>query len=82
MAIIVKVDEKGRVVIHKEIRDRVGVTEGGHIRIEADDVRVIIKPLKPVAERFYGAFKIERWPEDLDEYASEALKQWWRQRHT
>lgn len=79
---IVKLDEKGRVVIPKEVRDRVGLEEGGNIVLEDENERVILRPLKPVSDRFYGAFKVERWPEDLDEYASEALKDWWKTRHT
>ncbi len=79
---IVKLDEKGRVVIPKEVRERVGLEEGGQIVLEDENERVILKPLKPVSDRFYGVFKVERWPEDLDEYASEALKDWWKMKHT
>jgi AbrB family looped-hinge helix DNA binding protein len=79
---IVKLDEKGRVVIPKEVRERVGLKEGGQIVLEEENEQVILKPLNPVSDRFYGAFKIERWPLDLDEYSSEALKNWWKMKHT
>lgn len=33
---IVKVDGKGRVIIPKEIREKVGVKEGSYVKIAAD----------------------------------------------
>ena len=82
MSTIVNVDEKGRMVIPKEIREKIGVTQGGRIKITADEDKAVIEPLKPVADVHYGAFNIARWPEDLDQYASEALKQWWKEKPT
>jgi len=79
---VVKVDERGRMVIPKDIRERIGVEGGGYVRVESEDNRVIIRPHEPVAEEYYGVFKIEEWPEDLDDYMSEALRNWWRNRRT
>jgi AbrB family looped-hinge helix DNA binding protein len=79
---IVKLKEKGGLVIPEEMRDKVGLKTGGQVILEVEGERIIIKPSKPVSERFYRAFKVERWPEDLDEYSSEALKDWWKVRHT
>lgn len=53
---------------------------GGYVRIESVDDHVVIRPHEPVAEEYYGVFKIEEWPEDLDEYMSEALQDWCRKR--
>ena len=77
MSVIVNIDEKGRMAIPKEIREKIGATQGGRIKITADKDKAMIEPLKPVAYAHYGAFNIARWPEDLDRYASKALKQWW-----
>ena len=82
MSVIVNIDEKGRMVIPKEIREKIGVTQGGRIKITADEDKAVIEPLKPVADAHYWAFNIARWPEDLDQYASEALKQWWKEKPT
>ena len=82
MSAIVNVDEKGRMVIPKEIREKIGVTQGGRIRITAEEDKAVIEPLKPVADSHYGAFIITKWPEDLDQYASEALRQWWKEKPT
>jgi len=38
---------------------------------------VVIQPVEPVAEKFFGAFKIARWPEDLDEFMVRAIREWW-----
>jgi len=75
MSAIVNVDEKGRMVIPKEIREKIGVTQGGRIRITAEKDKAVIEPLKPVADSHYGAFTITKWPEDLDQHTSEALRQ-------
>ena len=79
---IVKLDEKGGLVIPEEMRDKVGLKDGGQVILEVDGECVIIKPSKPGSERFYGALKVERWPEDLDEYPSEVLKDLWKINHT
>ena len=79
---IVKLDEKGGLVIPEEMRDKVRLKDGEQVILEVDGERIIIMPHKPVSEKLYGAFKVERWPEYLDEYSSEALKDWWKVRHT
>ena len=76
---IVKVDKRGRILIPKDIRVKTGVKEGGYVRLETDGERIIIEPLKPVSDRYFGMFKVERWPEDLDDFIVEAVKRWWRQ---
>lgn len=55
MGAIVNVDEKGRIVIPKEIRDKIGVTQGGRIRITADEDKAVIEPLRSIADAHYGA---------------------------
>ncbi|MEM0482294.1 MAG: AbrB/MazE/SpoVT family DNA-binding domain-containing protein [Nitrososphaerota archaeon] len=79
---IVKVDGKGRIVIPKSVREKSGLKEGGHARIRTDERGIIIEPLKPIADRYYGAFKIARWPEDLAEFVTEVMRGWWAQKST
>lgn len=38
------VDRKGRVLIPKDVRDRVGLKAGGKARLKVEDERIIIMP--------------------------------------
>jgi AbrB family looped-hinge helix DNA binding protein len=40
----VSVDDKGRVLIPKEARDRVGLKAGGQARLKIENERIIIMP--------------------------------------
>ncbi len=82
MAEIVKVDAKGRVLIPKKLRTKAEITEGGYVKVEADENRIVIKPLEPVAEKYYGAFEVDSWPDDLDAYITEALRKEWTRKRT
>ncbi|MEM2303700.1 MAG: AbrB/MazE/SpoVT family DNA-binding domain-containing protein [Candidatus Bathyarchaeia archaeon] len=79
---IVRVDEKGRIVIPKSIRRKAEVKEGGYVSVEAREKTIILKPLEPTASKYYGAFKIVKWPEDLDEFIIEVVKEWWMRKAT
>lgn len=82
MTAVVKVDEKGRVVIPKNIREKIKMKEGGYVKIIAKEKSIIIEPLEPFADKYFGAFKIDKWPEDLDEFAVEVIKKWWTSQAT
>jgi AbrB family looped-hinge helix DNA binding protein len=82
MTAVVKVDEKGRVVIPKNIREKAKMKEGGYVKIIAKEKSIILEPLKPFADKYFGAFKIDKWPEDLDEFAVEVTKKWWTSQAT
>ncbi|MCW3993753.1 MAG: AbrB/MazE/SpoVT family DNA-binding domain-containing protein [Candidatus Bathyarchaeota archaeon] len=82
MTAVVKVDEKGRVVIPKNIREKTKMKEGGYVKIIAKEKSIIIEPLEPFADKYFGAFKIDKWPEDLDEFAVEVIKKWWTSKAT
>lgn len=82
MTAVVKVDEKGRVVIPKNIREKARMKEGGYVKIMAKEKSIIIEPLEPFADKYFGAFKIDKWPEDLDEFAVEVIKKWWTSQAT
>jgi AbrB family looped-hinge helix DNA binding protein len=79
---ISKVDEKGRIMIPKNIRETANLKEGCYVSIKAEGKRVVMEQSEPVAQKYYGAFKITKWPEDLDEFVVEVLKKWWTDRAT
>lgn len=82
MTVVVRVDEKGRVVIPKNIREKAKMKEGGYVKIMAEEKGIIIEPLESFADKYFGAFKIDKWPEDLDEFAVEVIKKWWASQAT
>ncbi len=73
---IVGVDDKGRMGILKSIRRKAEVKERSHVSVEVKEKN------HNAASKYYGAFKIVKWPEDLDEFLIEAVKKWWRQKTT
>jgi AbrB family looped-hinge helix DNA binding protein len=79
---VVKVDSKGRVVIPKRLREKVGLKEGGFARVDVRDGVVVIKPLESVGEAYFGVFKVESWPEDLDSFLVEAVRELWLRKAT
>ncbi len=79
---IVRVDDKGRILIPKSIRERVNLRKGYYVRIRVEDGRLVLEPLKSIAEEFYGVFKVDRWPDDLDEFVVEVMREWWRKGDT
>jgi len=82
MRIVVRIDEKGRVLIPKRVREEAKVGPGDLVAIHLEEGRICLQPLKSVADELYGAYKVEKWPEDLDEFLVEAVRQWWRGRGT
>ena len=79
---VTKVDEKGRVVIPKGLREKAKVKKGSYVRIQTDGKNIIIEPLGPIADKYFGAFKVTKWPEDLDEFIVEVMRRWGSQKAT
>ncbi len=77
MAVIVKVDKKGRIAIPKNLRRRVELKEESHVKVTAKERSIIIEPLEPPSDKYFGAFKIDRWPANLDDFTVEVIKKWW-----
>ena len=73
----VKVDEKGRMMIPKGLREKAKVKKGSYVRIKADNKGIVIEPFEPIADKYFGAFKITRWPEDLDEFVVKVMRKSW-----
>jgi len=82
MSVIVKVDEKGRVVIPKSIREKVELKEGSYVSVKVEGRTIVMEPLESIAEKYFGTFKISKWPEDLDEFIAEVAKRWWMAQDT
>lgn len=78
----VKLDEKGRVRIPRKLREAAELKEGSCVNIKAKGKTIIIEPIEPVADKYYGAFKVEKWPEDIGDYAKEVIQKQWKQRAT
>lgn len=72
-----KIDEKGRVMIPKNIRRAAKLKAGTYVSIKAKDATIIIEPAESIAEKYCGIFQVTDWPEDLDEFVMEANKKWW-----
>jgi len=78
MSLVVRVDEKGRVLIPKSIREATGIRERQLVRIKIVDGKIVLEPLRDIADEYYGVIKVKKWPRDLDEFLVEAVQRWWR----
>jgi len=79
---VVRLDSKGRLLVPKRLREKVGLREGGLARVEVRGGVLVVEPLRSVADAYYGVFKVESWPEDLDSFLVEAVKELWLRRAT
>ena len=71
---VVRIDRKGRLVIPKKLRKELGM-EDCYVEIRAEGDKVL-KPIKPIADKYFGAFKVEKWPEDLDKFLMKEASKW------
>jgi AbrB family looped-hinge helix DNA binding protein len=78
----VKLDEKGRVIIPKKIRKAAQLKEGTCVFVKAEGNKIIIEPVESVADKYFGIFKVSKWPDDLDEFTAEAIQKWWKSHGT
>jgi bifunctional DNA-binding transcriptional regulator/antitoxin component of YhaV-PrlF toxin-antitoxin module len=65
----VRVDGKGRVTIPRRLR------AGGYVRVRGVGRAIVIEPVESVADKYYGAFKVDKWPEDLDDFMARVLRE-------
>ena len=80
----VKMDEKGRIIIPSRIRKSAQLKEGTSMSIKSKGKTIILEPIEPVADKYFGAFKVTNWPEnlDLDEYVVEVKEKWRKKNDT
>jgi AbrB family looped-hinge helix DNA binding protein len=77
-----KVDKRGRLVIPKDLRQKAKVKEGTTVKIMATKKGIVLEPLESIADKYFGAFKVTQWPEDLDEFVVKVMRGWWQQKAT
>ena len=64
------VTRKGQITLPAEIRRSLGIKEGDKVALsidEADEGRVIVKPVRSVAALTFGAVRPRKQPEDFEE---------------
>jgi bifunctional DNA-binding transcriptional regulator/antitoxin component of YhaV-PrlF toxin-antitoxin module len=69
----VRVDGEGRVTIPRRLR--AGARAGGYVRVRGVGRAIVIEPVESVADKYYGAFKVDKWPEDLDDFMARVLRE-------
>jgi AbrB family looped-hinge helix DNA binding protein len=79
---IVKVDSKGRVVIPKALREKAEIREGGYVKVRVEGRAIVIEPAESIADKYRGVFKVKEWPEDLDKFSAQVMREWWTQKAT
>ena len=67
-----KIDEKGRVMIPKNIRKAAKIKPGTYVNIKATETTIIIEPAESIAKKYCGLFQIAKWPKTW-------MNLWWRQ---
>lgn len=79
---VIKVDSKGRLLIPKSLREKVEINEGSYVTVRSDGKSIVIEPTVSTAEKYYGRFKVESVPPDLDEYVKGEILRNWLKKHT
>lgn len=72
MEYILSVDERGRITIPKEVRERMNLKK---LRLIVDEDKLILEPVREdVVDKYYGIFKVEI-KEDVDEILKKGLEE-------
>ncbi|AAY81286.1 hypothetical protein Saci_1984 [Sulfolobus acidocaldarius DSM 639] len=69
---IVVMDDRGRITIPKEIRERIK-TRMLKIRVEGD--KIILEPMEIDIDRYYGIFRKDPGDMDVDKVLRESLSE-------
>ncbi len=76
-SVVVRVDKKGRLVIPKRLREELDIKDGCYVELSVEGDKIVLKPIKSIADKYFGVFKVENWPEDLDEFlVKEVTRRW------
>jgi len=79
---VVKIDRKGRLLIPKDIREKAGIKVESLVMIKVREKSIVLEPVEPVADKYFGAFRVAKWPEDLDEFMVGVMRDWWSRKAT
>jgi AbrB family looped-hinge helix DNA binding protein len=79
---VVKIDRKGRLLIPKDIREKAGIKVESLVMIKVREKSIVLEPVEPVADKYFGAFRVAKWPEDLDEFVVGVMRDWWSRKAT
>ncbi len=80
MRILVKVDKEGRITIPKEVMSQTSIEPEGYVDLKVEGGRLVVEPVKSVADTYFGFVRSEGYPEDLDGIVVEAVKRYWSER--
>lgn len=75
-----KVDDRGRVLIPKELRDKLGLEPGDEVLVDADEEAVYLRPALPRAEavdRLIGSITEENARDDGERLDPLDVKKIW-----
>jgi len=67
---LLSVDEKGRIVIPKEVREELNIAS--KVKLMVEDGKIQLLPY--LKKNYRGLFKASRKPKDIDEVLKEALE--------
>lgn len=73
MEYLVKVDEKGRIVIPKEVREKLGIR--GVVRMVIEGDKILLIPISVDKDKYKGIFKVDWGSKDVDEILKEAIEE-------
>ncbi len=80
LPMIVEIDEKGRILIPKEIRKRLNIKKGTKLRVYVDGDKIVLFKEESITERYAGKYRAKiPIPEDLDEFLNTVIKEWWKE---
>ena len=68
---LLSVDQKGRIVIPKEVREELNITS--KVKLIVEDGKIELLPY--IKKNYRGLFKASLKPEDIDEILKEALEE-------
>ncbi|MFP3189330.1 MAG: AbrB family transcriptional regulator [Sulfolobaceae archaeon] len=67
---ILKIDDRGRITIPKEVRE---LLKSKRLKLKIEDGKIILEPVVLDVNEYYGIFKKDIGNEDIDEILNKAL---------
>ena len=67
---ILKIDDRGRITIPKEVRE---LLKSKRLKLKIEDGKIILEPVVLDVNKYYGMFKKDIGDEDIDEILNKAL---------